>query len=45
MENRLRTVTTECFIIENLDVTSMGRDEDELPWPMAWLHRHDQYPS
>ena len=29
----------------HLDVTSMGRDEDELPWPMAWLHRHDQYPS
>lgn len=28
----------------HLDVTSMGRDEDELPWPMAWLHRHDQYP-
>lgn len=29
----------------HLDVTSLGRDEDELPWPMAWLHRHDQYPS
>ena len=29
----------------HLDVTSMGRDEDELPWPMAWLHRHDQYPD
>ena len=25
------------------DVTSMGRDEDDLPWSMAWLRRHDQY--
>jgi predicted dithiol-disulfide oxidoreductase (DUF899 family) len=29
----------------HLDVTSMGRDEDQLPWVMAWLHRHDQYPD
>lgn len=20
-----------------------GRDEDALPYPMAWLRRHDQY--
>ncbi len=26
-----------------LDVTPKGRDEDELPWTMAWLRRHDQY--
>ncbi len=26
-----------------LDVTAKGRDEDSLPWSMAWLHRHDQY--
>ncbi len=26
-----------------LDVTSKGRDEDDLPWTMAWLRRHDQY--
>lgn len=28
-----------------LDITAKGRDEDELPWPMAWLHRHDAYPD
>ncbi|MFT7475310.1 MAG: putative dithiol-disulfide oxidoreductase (DUF899 family) [Verrucomicrobiales bacterium] len=28
-----------------LDLTSMGRDEDSLPWGMAWLHRHDAYPG
>ncbi len=26
-----------------LDVTPRGRNEDELPWSMAWLRRHDQY--
>ena len=26
-----------------LDITAKGRDEDTLPWTMAWLHRHDQY--
>ncbi len=26
-----------------LDLTSMGRDEDDLPWSMAWLRRHDAY--
>lgn len=26
-----------------LDVLPRGRDEDGLPWPMAWLQRHDQY--
>lgn len=26
-----------------LDLTPKGRDEAGLPWPMAWLRRHDQY--
>jgi predicted dithiol-disulfide oxidoreductase (DUF899 family) len=26
-----------------LDLTSKGRDEDGLPWPQAWLRRHDAY--
>lgn len=26
-----------------LDLTPKGRDEDGLPWSMAWLRRHDQY--
>lgn len=29
----------------HLDLTSKGRDEDALPWSMAWLHRNDSYPS
>jgi predicted dithiol-disulfide oxidoreductase (DUF899 family) len=28
-----------------LDLTPLGRNEDDLPWSMAWLHRHDQYPD
>jgi len=28
-----------------LDMTSRGRDEDALEWPLAWLHRHDAYPG
>lgn len=28
-----------------LDLTPKGRDEDNLPWSMAWLHRHDAYPG
>ena len=28
-----------------LDLTPKGRDEAMLPWTMAWLHRHDAYPS
>lgn len=30
---------------QHLDLTSLGRDEDELPWTMAWLHRSDAYPD
>ena len=26
-----------------LDLTPKGRDEDDLPWPMAWVRRHDRY--
>jgi predicted dithiol-disulfide oxidoreductase (DUF899 family) len=26
-----------------LDLTPKGRDEQDLPWTMAWLHRHDSY--
>lgn len=26
-----------------LDMTPRGRDENELPYSMAWLRRHDQY--
>src|SRR5262249_58177081 len=24
-----------------LDLTPRGRDEDDLPWTMAWVRRHD----
>jgi predicted dithiol-disulfide oxidoreductase (DUF899 family) len=26
-----------------LDLTPKGRDEDGLPWPMAWIRHHDKY--
>jgi predicted dithiol-disulfide oxidoreductase (DUF899 family) len=26
-----------------MDLVPKGRDEDALPYTMAWLHRHDQY--
>lgn len=26
-----------------LDILPKGRDEDSLPWPMAWVKLHDQY--
>jgi predicted dithiol-disulfide oxidoreductase (DUF899 family) len=28
-----------------LDMTPKGRDENDLPWTMAWLRRHDDYES
>lgn len=28
-----------------LDLTAKGRDEDELPFTMAWVRRHDEYDS
>ena len=27
----------------HMDLVPKGRDEDELPYPMAWIRRHDQY--
>lgn len=26
-----------------LDMAPKGRDEDDLPWPMAWVRHHDRY--
>jgi len=26
-----------------IDLTPKGRDEDRLPWPMAWVRHHDRY--
>lgn len=26
-----------------MDLVPKGRDEDELPFTMAWVKRHDQY--
>ena len=26
-----------------MDLVPKGRDEDDLPYTMAWLRRHDQY--
>ena len=26
-----------------LDLVPKGRDEAELPWPMAWVRHHDRY--
>lgn len=26
-----------------IDLTPKGRDEDDLPFPMAWVRRHDEY--
>lgn len=26
-----------------LDIAPKGRDEDSLPWPMAWVRHHDRY--
>jgi predicted dithiol-disulfide oxidoreductase (DUF899 family) len=28
-----------------LDLTPKGRDEDSLPWPMAWVRLKDEYPQ
>ena len=28
-----------------LDMTAKGRDEDALPFPMAWIRHHDRYPE
>ena len=28
-----------------LDITPLGRQEDDLPNPMAWVKLHDEYAS
>ena len=28
-----------------LDFTPKGRDEGDLPFPMAWVRHHDRYPG
>ena len=28
---------------QHLDLTPKGRDEEQLPYPMAWLKRRDEY--
>jgi predicted dithiol-disulfide oxidoreductase (DUF899 family) len=28
-----------------LDMTPKGRDEDQLPFPMAWVRHRDRYPD
>lgn len=28
-----------------LDIAPKGRDEDALPWSMAWVRHHDRYPA
>jgi predicted dithiol-disulfide oxidoreductase (DUF899 family) len=28
-----------------LDLVPKGRDEASLEWSMAWVKRHDEYPS
>ena len=28
-----------------LDLAPKGRDEDQLPWTMAWVRHHDRYES
>jgi predicted dithiol-disulfide oxidoreductase (DUF899 family) len=30
-------------VYQHLDLTPRGRDEAGLPWPMAWVRRHDRY--
>ncbi|MFO1079517.1 MAG: thioredoxin family protein [Reyranellaceae bacterium] len=30
-------------VYQLLDLTAKGRDEEGLPWPMAWVRRHDRY--
>jgi predicted dithiol-disulfide oxidoreductase (DUF899 family) len=32
-------------VYDLLDMTPKGRDEEKLPWPMAWVRHHDRYPE
>jgi len=38
-----RGVETTLGIYPLLDMAPKGRDEDALPWPMAWVKHHDRY--
>ena len=37
----MRLTRSASSVMETL--VPKGRDEDGLPWPMAWLKRHDVY--
>ncbi len=28
-----------------LDLTPLGRQEDQLPWAQSWIRHHDKYPA
>jgi predicted dithiol-disulfide oxidoreductase (DUF899 family) len=30
-------------VYQMLDLVPLGRDEANLPWPMAWVRHHDRY--
>ena len=32
-------------VYDLLDMTAKGRDEDQLPYTMAWVRHHDRYPE
>jgi predicted dithiol-disulfide oxidoreductase (DUF899 family) len=38
-----RGLETGLGIYNWLDLTPKGRDEEGLPWPMAWVRHHDKY--
>jgi len=40
-----RGVDTLLNVYNFLDMTPKGRDEDALPFPMAWIRHHDRYPE
>jgi predicted dithiol-disulfide oxidoreductase (DUF899 family) len=38
-----RGLETGLGVYNWLDLTPKGRDEEGLPWPMAWVRHHDKY--
>jgi predicted dithiol-disulfide oxidoreductase (DUF899 family) len=43
-QNEWLAARTALLARENfLDFAPKGRDEDGLPWSMAWVRRHDEY--
>lgn len=40
-----RGVESAMPVYQLLDLTPLGRDEADLPFPMAWVRRHDAYTS